>query len=74
MFITDMPNTKTRLKPILSFIATRIPAMFSGERAQTTAEYGLIFALVLMTAVAGMIALGGVVGTLWNSFITAWPS
>ena len=75
MFITDMPNTKTRLKPILSFIATRIPAMFSGERAQTTAEYGLIVALVLVTAVVAMIALSGAaVGTLWNTFVTAWPS
>jgi Class III signal peptide. len=69
-----MPSTKTRLKPILSFIATRIPAMFSGERAQTTAEYGLIFALVLVTAVVTMSALGAPVQTLWNSFITAWPS
>ena len=48
--------------------------MLSGERAQTTAEYGLIFALVLVTAVITMMALGGAVGNLWNSFITSWPS
>ena len=70
-----MPNPKTRLKPILSFIATRIPAMFSGERAQTTAEYGLIVALVLVATLFAMVALSGAaVEGLWNTFITAWPS
>ena len=74
VFVTNMSNPKTRLEPILSSIAALITAPFSSERAQTTAEYGLIFALVLVTAVVTMSALGGPVGTLWNSFITAWPS
>jgi hypothetical protein len=29
---------------------------------------------VMVTAVVTLIAVGGAVGTLWNSFITAWPS
>jgi len=75
VFITDMLNTKTRLKPILSFIATRIPAMLSGERAQTTAEYGLIVALVLIATLIAMVAMSGAaVQGLWNTFVTAWPS
>ena len=46
----------------------------SSDRAQTTAEYGIIFALVLVTVIVTMLALGGVVGQLWTSFITAWPA
>ena len=75
MFITDMPNTKTRLRPILSFIATINPAMFSSERAQTTAEYGLIVALALVATLIAMVAMSGAaVQGLWNTFVTAWPS
>ena len=75
MFITDVPNIRTRLRPILSLIATRIPAMFSSERAQTTAEYGLIIALVLIATLIAMVAMSGAaVNSLWNTFVTAWPS
>lgn len=74
VFITDTLFRKTRLKPILSFIATRTSAPSPSDSGQTTAEYGLIFALVMVTAVVTLIAVGGAVGTLWNSFITAWPS
>lgn len=48
--------------------------IISSERAQTTAEYGLIFALVLVTAVVTMLAVGDAVGHLWTSFINAWPA
>jgi Flp pilus assembly pilin Flp len=46
----------------------------SSDRAQTTAEYGLIFALVLVAVVVTMVAVGDAVQQLWNSFITAWPA
>jgi Flp pilus assembly pilin Flp len=46
----------------------------SSDRAQTTAEYGLIFALVLVAVVVAMVAVGGAVEQLWNSFIAAWPA
>jgi len=48
--------------------------ILSSDRAQTTAEYGLIFALVLVAAVVTVIAFGGAVESLWTSFITAWPA
>jgi Flp pilus assembly pilin Flp len=46
----------------------------SSDRAQTTAEYGIIFALVLVAVIVSMIALGDVVTQLWTSFIDAWPA
>jgi len=46
----------------------------SSDRAQTTAEYGLIFALVLVAVVVTFVAVGGAVQGLWDSFITAWPA
>lgn len=46
----------------------------SSDRAQTTAEYGLIFALVLVAVVATMIAVGDAVVRLFSSVITAWPA
>jgi Flp pilus assembly pilin Flp len=46
----------------------------SSDRAQTTAEYGIVFALVLVAVIATMIGVGGAVQHLWNSFITAWPA
>jgi Flp pilus assembly pilin Flp len=45
----------------------------SSDRAQTTAEYGLIFALVLVAVVATFLIVGDAVQQLWNSFIAAWP-
>lgn len=46
----------------------------SSDRAQTTAEYGIIFALVLAAVIVTMLALGGVVAQLWTSVTTAWPA
>ena len=48
--------------------------IISSDRAQTTAEYGLIFALVLVAVVVTMVTVGGAVEHLWSSFITAWPA
>jgi len=48
--------------------------ILSSDRAQTTAEYGLLFALVLVAVVATMVAFGDAVVSLWTSFITAWPA
>jgi Flp pilus assembly pilin Flp len=46
----------------------------SSDRGQTTAEYGLIFALVLVAAVVAVITVGDAVGGLWTSVIIAWPA
>jgi len=46
----------------------------SSDRAQATAEYGIVFALVLVAVIVAMLAVGDAVGQLWNSFITAWPA
>jgi Flp pilus assembly pilin Flp len=46
----------------------------SSDRAQTTAEYGIIFALVLVTVAVTMLAVGDAVQHLWVSVITAWPA
>jgi len=48
--------------------------VLSSDRGQTTAEYGLIFALVLVAAVVTVITVGDAVERLWTSFITAWPA
>jgi Flp pilus assembly pilin Flp len=45
----------------------------SSDRAQTTTEYGILSALVLVAVLATVFALGGAVESLWNSVITAWP-
>ena len=45
----------------------------SSDRAQTTAEYGLILSLVLVAVIAAMIAVGDTVVGLWTSVISAWP-
>jgi len=46
----------------------------SSDRGQTTAEYGLIFALVLVAVIVAMVTVGDAVAHLWASAIAAWPA
>ena len=46
----------------------------SSDRAQTTAEYGLILSLVLVAVIVAMITVGGAVERLWASVMTSWPA
>jgi Flp pilus assembly pilin Flp len=45
----------------------------SSDRGQTTAEYGLIFALVLVAVIVSMVTVGDAVAHLWAAAIGAWP-
>ena len=44
------------------------------ERAQTTAEYGLILSLVVVTVIITLITLGGAMSHMWTSITAAWPA
>ncbi len=39
-----------------------------GERGQSLVEYSLLIALIAVAALAGVVALGGSVGTLYSTF------
>jgi hypothetical protein len=46
----------------------------SSERAQTTMELGLIFALMLIGGFIALSLAGQAVLHMWNGVITAWPA
>jgi pilus assembly protein Flp/PilA len=41
--------------------------LLAGDGGATAIEYGLIAALIAVTAIGGMSALGGGAGTMWGS-------
>jgi Flp pilus assembly pilin Flp len=63
-----------RLRSLPEALGKRSMLRISSDTGQTTAEYGLIFALVLVAAVVTVITVGDAVERLWMSFITAWPA
>jgi Flp pilus assembly pilin Flp len=45
------------------------------ESGQTTSEYGVVFALIIVTAVGALLALGTpFIENLWSIIIDAWPA
>lgn len=48
-----------------------IRAVLAGERGQTLVEYGLMAALISIVAIAGLMAVGGETGALYDTLKTA---
>ena len=51
----------------MTAIRTNLRSLLAGDGGVTAIEYGLIAALIAVTAIGGMSALGGGAGTMWGS-------
>ena len=51
----------------MTAIRTTLRRLLAGDGGATAIEYGLIAALIAVTAIGGMSALGGGSGTMWGT-------
>lgn len=54
----------------MTAIRTTLRRLFADEGGATAIEYGLIIALIAVTCIAGMTALGGGAGAMWGDIST----
>ena len=50
----------------MTAIRTTLRRLLAGDGGATAIEYGLIAALIAVTAIGGISALGGGAGTMWG--------